>query len=276
MRIPVFILLILFVFDGFGQSTNTIYLWPGNVPGQTAPKHKPVLTDNQSGNVTRITDITNPAIVVFNPSKSNAKNLSVVVCPGGAYKYLGINKEGYEVAQWLNSFGVTAYVLQYRVPDNQVGALQDVQRALRIVRNIDSSQVVGVMGFSAGGSLSAKAATLFYADSYSPVDELDSLSCRPDFAALIYPAYLDLGENRSLTPELTITGETPPFFIFGTADDTYGNSSLVMATVLRDKKIPVEMHFLAKGGHGYGLRKGNVAAEAWPRFFQQWLNFQKE
>lgn len=271
MRIPIFILLILFVFDGFGQATDTIYLWPGNVPGQIAPKHKPVLTDNQSGNVTRITDITNPAIVVFNPAKSIAKNLSVVVCPGGAYKYLGIDKEGYEVAQWLNSLGITAYVLQYRVPDNQIGALQDVQRALRIVMGIDSAQVIGVMGFSAGGSLSARAATLFSANSYSPVDKLDSLSCRPDFAALIYPAYLDLGENRTLTPELTITGETPPFFIFGTADDTYGNSSLVITTALRDKKIPVELHFLPAGGHGYGLRKGNVAAEAWPTLLQQWL-----
>ncbi len=271
MRIPIFILLIFFVFDGFGQATDTIYLWPGNVPGQTAPKHKPVLTDNQSGNVTRITDITNPAIVVFNPAESIAKNLSIVVCPGGAYKYLGIDKEGYEVAQWLNSLGITAYVLQYRVPDNQFGALQDVQRALRIVKDIDSAQVIGVMGFSAGGSLSARAATLFSADSYLPVDKLDSLSCRPDFAALIYPAYLDLGENRTLTPELTITGETPPFFIFGTADDTYGNSSLVITTALRDKKIPVELHFLSAGGHGYGLRKGNVAAEAWPSLLPQWL-----
>jgi acetyl esterase/lipase len=264
-----FISFILLMYNGFGQ--DTIYLWPGNVSGETAPKHQPIITDNKSGDVTRITDITNPALIVFKPENKVHSKTSVIVCPGGAYQYLAIDKEGYEVANWLNSLGTTAYVLQYRVPDKKAGALQDVQRAIRLVRNVDSSQAIGIMGFSAGGSLSARAATNFKKVTYEPADQTDTLSCRPDFAALIYPAYLDLGENRTLTPELTIDTDTPPFFLFGAADDKYGNSSLVMTTALRDHQIPVELHIVPKGGHGYGLRKGNVAAETWPRLLQQWL-----
>ena len=128
------------------------------------------------------------------------------------------------------------------------------------------------MGFSAGGSLSARAATLASNKTYLPIDKIDSLSCRPDFALLVYPAYLDLGNNRSLTPELIVNQQTtPPMFIFATADDTYGNSALVMTTALRDAKVPVELHFMPKGGHGYGLRPGNIAAETWPGLAEKWL-----
>jgi len=264
-----FISFILLMYNGSCQ--DTIYLWQGNIPGETAPKHQPVISENKSGGVTRITDITNPALIVFKPDKTVQINTSIIVCPGGAYKYLATDKEGYEVAQWLNSLGITAYVLQYRVPDKKTGALQDVQRAIRFVRNIDSTRTIGIMGFSAGGSLSARAATNFKKITYEPTDLIDRLSCRPDFAALIYPAYLDLGENRTLTPELTIDADTPPFFLFGTADDTYGNSSLVMTSALRDNKIPVELHIVPNGGHGYGLRKGNAAAETWPKLLQQWI-----
>jgi acetyl esterase/lipase len=258
----------------FGFCQDTIYLWPGNVPDETAPKHQPVISENKTGEVTRITDITNPALIVFKPNKNVQTNTSIIVCPGGAYQYLAIDKEGYEVADWLNSLGITAYVLQYRVLNKQTEALQDIQRAIRLVRNIDSTQTIGIMGFSAGGSLSALAATNFKRTTYQHIDLIDQISCRPDFAALIYPAYLDLGENKTLTPELTIGTETPPFFLFGTADDTYGNSSLVMTTALRNNKIPVELHIVPKGSHGYGLRKGNVAAETWPSLLQQWLKIQ--
>jgi acetyl esterase/lipase len=268
-QLIVFITFILISYFGFSQ--DSIYLWPGNVPGETAPKHQPVITANKSGDVTRISDITNPALIVFKPDKTVKISTSIVVCPGGAYQYLAIDKEGSEVAQWLNKLGITAYVLQYRVPDKKVGALQDIQRAIRLVRNIDSTQTIGVMGFSAGGSLSAHAATNFKKSTYKPTDHIDTLSCRPDFAMLIYPAYLDLGENHSLTPELTIGNDTPPVFLFSAADDPYGNSSLVMTTSLRDNKIPVELHIVSKGGHGYGLRKGNVAAEIWPILAEEWI-----
>ncbi|MEI6139984.1 MAG: alpha/beta hydrolase [Mariniphaga sp.] len=269
-----FVLLTLW---SFGQMSQPVYLWPDKVPGETESKHDPVQTPNKDGDVVRLTDVTNPAFFVFKPSAEKSIGAGVIVCPGGGYNILAINKEGYEVAEWLNRQGITAFVLEYRVPKKQEGALMDVQKAIRLIRsNTDSYGIkynkLGVMGFSAGGSLSARAATLASNKTYLPIDKTDSLSCRPDFALLIYPAYLDLGNNRSLTPELIVNQQTtPPMFIFATADDTYGNSALVMTTALRDAKVPVELHFMPKGGHGYGLRPGNIAAETWPGLAEKWL-----
>lgn len=209
--------------NGFSQKEEIIHLWPDQVPGETEAKHTPVKTDNSSGNVTRITDITDPALVIFPASADNNNGAGVIVCPGGGYSILAIDKEGYEVAEWLNTLGFNAFVLQYRVPQKQ---------------------------------------------------EKDVLSCQPDFALLIYPASLDKGENRSLTSELEVNKNTPPMFIFGAADDQHSNSALVMTTSLRDKKVPVEFHLLSKGGHGYGLRSGNIAAETWPKLAGKWLKNQ--
>lgn len=127
------------------------------------------------------------------------------------------------------------------------------------------------MGFSAGGSLSARTSTNFNKKTYVPVDKFDSLSCRPSFTMLIYPAYLDQGPNLTLTPELELSKDVPPIFIFQTADDPYGNSALVMAGALRNAKLPVELHLLSTGGHGYGLRPGKIAAETWPVLAEKWL-----
>jgi acetyl esterase/lipase len=147
---------------------------------------------------------------------------------------------------------------------------------MRIVRDNSqkwniSPEKIGVMGFSAGGSLSARASTLFNKRTYPPVDKSDSLSCRPSFTMLIYPAYLDQGPNFTLTPELELSKDVPPIYIFQTADDPYGNSALIMAGALRNAKLPVELHFLSTGGHGYGLRPGKVAAETWPMLAEKWL-----
>jgi acetyl esterase/lipase len=266
------ILLIIISFQAIAQH-DTIYLWPGNVPGETESKHDPVPTSDTSRGVIRLTDVTNPTLIVFNPEKSIDNGNCIIICPGGAYKYLAVNIEGYEVAAWLNSLGFTACVLHYRVPDKREEALADIQRAIQIIRQQSNSikSKIGVMGFSAGGSLSANAAVRFDEETYPKIDGADSLSCRPDFCLLIYPASLDEGMGRSLTPSLQIHDNTPPFFIFGTADDVYGNSALVMASALRDNKIPVELHILSNGGHGYGLRPGNIAAETWPKLAEIWL-----
>jgi len=262
--------------SSYSQNQKPVYLWPGQVPGETGSKHDPVQTPDNEREVIRLTDVTNPGFLVFKPSKENNNGAGIIVCPGGGYEILAINLEGYEIADWLTKQGFTAFVLQYRVPKKQEGALMDAQRAMRIIRN-DAVKYglkphqLGIMGFSAGGSLSARAATQYSKKTYSPVDKSDSLACRPDFALLIYPAYLDLGTSRSLTPELTVNQNTPPMFLFATADDTYSNSALVMATALRDAKVPVELHLLAKGGHGYGLRQGNIAGETWPKLAEIWL-----
>lgn len=262
--------------NSFSQKNEIIYLWPGKVPGELKGKKTPGIDTVRKDNVLRYNEITNPAIEVFLPNPKTGNGAAVIICPGGGYNILAYNLEGTEIAAWLNKLGFAAFVLQYRIPNKKEGALQDAQRAIRIVKrdakrwNINPEKI-GIMGFSAGGSLSARASTNFNRKTYSPVDETDSLQCRPAFAMLIYPAYLDQGSNLSLTPELTISKEVPPMFLFQTADDPYGNSVLVMAGAMRNAKLPVELHLLPTGGHGYGLRQGNPAADTWPVLAESWL-----
>jgi acetyl esterase/lipase len=269
--------LMLLTVCSFSQNNTLVYLWPEKVPGEVKEKQPPVIAASKNDNVLRYSEVTDPAIEVRLADPANTNGCGVIVCPGGGYNILAYDKEGTEIATWLNKLGYSAFVLQYRVPDKRDGALQDVQRAVRIVREnanhwkLDPEKI-GVMGFSAGGSLSARASILFNKKTYRPVDKADSLSCRPSFTMLIYPAYLDQGPNQTLTPELQLNKEVPGMFIFQTADDPYGNSALVMATSLRNAKIPVEMHLMPSGGHGYGLRPGLTASEMWPKLAGNWLN----
>lgn len=277
MKYTLFLILSgLFTIQLYSQSVDTLYLWPGVVPGESSPKAAPVLSSDTSRQVTRIAEVTDPVILTYRPAPDKNNGAGVVVCPGGGYNILAIDLEGYEIAAWLNTMGYTAFVLEYRVPRKREGALQDIQRAIRIIRsrskewNLDPGKL-GVLGFSAGGSLAARAETHYNERTYPSVDAADSLSCRPDFALLIYPAYLDEGPGGSLTPGLHVDVHTPPTFIFSTADDHYSHSALVMAEALREAQVPVEMHLMPKGGHGYGLRKGNPAAELWPRLAATWM-----
>ncbi len=260
-----------------GQSPKVIHLWPEAVPAETKAKAADVISDDHNGNVVRIASVTDPVMEVFEPVDGNTTGIGVVVCPGGGYQILAIDLEGYEIAKWLNSLGITAFVLHYRVPSNPAGALMDAQRAIRLVRDqygnrVPSISKVGVMGFSAGASLSARVSTRYRDKIYKHLYVNDTLSARPDFTLLIYPAYLDEGRGRSLTPAIKVDSKSPPMFIFQTADDFYGNSALVMAGALRDQKVPVELHFMATGGHGYGLRPDNPAAEMWPALAAKWLS----
>lgn len=260
----------LFLFVGMEvmAQQRTIELWPDKVPGAVKAKQAPVEDLKTEPGIIRITEVTNPTLVVYEPS--GVKNgIGVIVCPGGGYGILAYDKEGTDVAQWLAKQGFTAFALAYRVPGQRDGALQDIQRAIRLARQEFKLDQVGAIGFSAGGSLTARAATRFNENTYPKMDTADDLSCRPDFAMLIYPAYLDDGANRTLTPELTLSEQTPPMFIFSTSDDFFGNSALVMTQALRDHKIPVELHFMAVGGHGYGMRAG--AGLQWPPLAEKWL-----
>jgi acetyl esterase/lipase len=270
------LLLILITQASFSQKNDLVHLWPGKVPGEAKEKSISVTGASENDNIIRISEVTDPAFEVFLPGNSVKNQAGVIICPGGGYHILAWDLEGTEIAAWLNKNGYAAFVLQYRVPQKRDGALQDVQRAMRIIRN-DASKYgvdpkkIGVMGFSAGGCLTARTSTRFNKKTYTPVDKSDSLSCRPSFAMLIYPAYLDQGDGLSLTPELQISSDTPPMFIFQTADDQYGNSAIVMAQSLRNAKIPVELHLMPSGGHGYGLRPGNYAAETWPVLAEKWM-----
>lgn len=246
-------------------------IWPDKRPAEVVLKKGKMKQTMGEDDILRIQQMPVPTLQKF-PVVKSPKGKVVIVCPGGGYQILAVNHEGTEIAQWLNALGYTAYVLRYRVPDNREGALQDVQRAIRIARAENPGKQVGVMGFSAGASLTARAATRFQSPSYTATDETDTQSARPDFAALIYPAYMDEGEHHTLTPELTITEQTPPFFVFQTADDPYGNSALVISQALRNHKIPVQLHIYEKGGHGYGLRANLAeAASKWPKLMEEWL-----
>lgn len=246
-------------------------IWPDKRPVEVVLKKGKMKQTMGEDDILRIQQMPVPTLQKF-PVVKSPKGKVVIVCPGGGYQILAVNHEGTEIAQWLNALGYTAYVLRYRVPDNREGALQDVQRAIRIARAENPGKQVGVMGFSAGASLTARAATRFQSPSYTATDETDTQSARPDFAALIYPAYMDEGEHHTLTPELTITEQTPPFFVFQTADDHYGNSALVISQALRNHKIPVQLHIYEKGGHGYGLRANLAeAASKWPKLMEEWL-----
>ena len=184
------------------------------------------------------------------------------------------DKEGTEVAAWLNSVGIAALVLKYRVPHSREGALQDVQRALSLARaratewNIDPKRL-GVMGFSAGGNLAAKASTRFDERAYPPIDALDGHSCRPDFAVLVYPAYLD--KDGRVAPDLNLQAKIPPTLIVHSEDDkNFVTGSKVYHATLDEAKAPHEFLLYATGGHGYRLRS-EKDARAWPQAAVEWL-----
>ena len=245
----------------------TIDLWPGGVPGQTETKAQP--KTRNAHEVLYLDKVTSPTLEEFKPT-TEANGKAVIVCPGGAYSVLAYDKEGQEVARWLAGQGFTAYVLAYRVPNNRLGALQDAQRALRTARS-KGFHDVGIIGFSAGASLACRASTLWHAPAYEPQDDIDRLSCQPNFCILIYPAYLDEGEGGTLTPELSVSAETPPLFVFGTEDDVkYSAPSCITITdAMRRAGAPVELHYLPRGGHGYGMRTG--VGLVWPKLAEAWL-----
>lgn len=272
-----------------GSEPQEIALWPGVAPGEKGdigeekditppdPKVKP------EEYIVRLGNVSKPTIAVYPAPKEKATGAAVVVCPGGGYSILAMNLEGTEVCKWLNSIGVTAALLKYRVPgrkglERYTAALQDAQRAVGMVRhrakewNIDPKRI-GILGFSAGGHLSATASNTTEARTYPAVDEADKESCRPDFTVLIYPAYLT--EEKDLTkmaPEIKVTANTPPAFIAMTQDDPVKvESAFVYAQALHSAKVPVELHIYPVGGHGYGLRPSANAVSHWPDRVAEWM-----
>ncbi|MHC4643323.1 MAG: alpha/beta hydrolase [Planctomycetota bacterium] len=253
---------------------ETIHLWPKGYLGETG-KPAQVVMPSEGDNITRLTDVTDPSITVYKPAATQAPTAAVLVCPGGGYNILAIDLEGTEIAEWLNSNGITAVVLKYRVPDNRSGAFEDVQRAMALIRhhaadwNIDPVRV-GVIGFSAGGNLAGKLSTDFQTKSYDPVDEADRLSCRPDFAILVYP-YL-LAKDGKLADDMNVVPETPSTILIHAQDDWVdADSSILYYRALKKVKVPSELHVFPSGGHGYGLRSSKHAVSCWPKLCEVWL-----
>jgi len=254
---------------------TTIDVWPeGKMPGNGASGSETNVS-SKGDDVQRITNVSRPTLAVFPAAKGGSPAPAMIVCPGGGYSYVTYNKEGTEIAAWLNSNGVTAVVLKYRVPHNREGALQDVQRALSLARthagewNIDPKRL-GIIGFSAGGNLAAKASTLFDNRSYPAMDAVDQQSCRPDFVVLVYPAYLD-DKNGHIAQDLNLKANIPPTLIVHNEDDkTFAPGSKLYDAALTEAHVPHEFLFYATGGHGYALHC-TKEAKAWPQDALVWL-----
>jgi acetyl esterase/lipase len=265
-------------------------VWPGKVPGENAPPGPEKILDQKPGEkpVKRLTNVSKPTITIFRPARDKDTGAAVVICPGGGYHILAWDLEGEEVARWLNSIGVTGIVLKYRVPrpsdlpkDKQPqGPLQDAQRALSLVRSkaadwqLDAKRI-GVLGFSAGGHLAASAATNFDRRAYEAGDDIDKISCRPDFAILIYPAYLLAKDKDELAPEIRVRKECPPtFFVHAGDDPIKADNSVLMYLALKRAGVRAELHVYAAGGHGFGLRPSAQPCSAWPQRCADWLRTQ--
>ena len=288
---------------GLPQPVETIVLWPKGAPD--APSKPLTETVNERSTDSLVSDravfgISRPRMAVFRPDRPNGA--AVLIMPGGGYKWVVVDKEGYEMARWLAARGFTAFVLFYRLPGEGWTSgpdtpLIDAQRAMRLIRHrageyrIDPERVAA-MGFSAGGHVCASLSTRFAARVYDPVDAADRLSARPLCAAPIYPvvsmdpAIAHLGSREKLlgmaptpaaeaaySPDRTVPADAPPHFLLHAEDDDVVpvDNALRLHAALRAQKVPVELHLFAHGGHGFGLRKAmGKPVEVWPDLWRAW------
>ncbi|MGI9244529.1 MAG: alpha/beta hydrolase [Verrucomicrobiales bacterium] len=267
----------------------TLDLWPGQPPGarrelpaeadQTKPEDKLIA----GRRIIKLGNVVTPQIAVYKPAPDKDCGAAVVICPGGGHHILAYDLEGTEVAEWLNSIGVTGIVLKYRVPRRNPEkrwemAVQDGQRAVSVVRanaekwGIDPGRI-GILGFSAGGETAGRV-SLFGDDGrqYEAIDETDEVSSRPDFSVLIYAAGF-VGKNKQLREDIQITASAPPAFFVTTFDDFVDPlNSLLYAAELKRHGIQTELHLFAEGGHGYGLRHvDGLPVTDWPKACEAWL-----
>jgi acetyl esterase/lipase len=263
--------------------SSPIKLFPKGAPGETKKLTETTDRNSKVGGepIIRLGNVDTPEITIYNAPDEIAMGSAMIVCPGGAYEILAYDLEGTEVCEWLNSIGVTAVLLKYRVPRREGKAkhevaLQDAQRAISYVRanaeklNIDPDRI-GIMGFSAGAHLSAMASNNYKEKTYPKVDAVDTVSSKPNFCLLVYPAYLS-GENFGLAPEVKVSADTPPTMIVQAENDKpYIDSSLFYFYALKQAGVPAWLHLYSKGGHGYGLRDTGCAVNEWPDRAEDWM-----
>jgi acetyl esterase/lipase len=265
---------------------------------QSAPKPMPLWPQGAPGAVGKAeTDI--PTLAAYVVPEGRGVGTAVIVCPGGGYQHLAMDHEGEQIARWLNSIGVTAFVLKYRLGPTYHHPIElgDAQRAIRTVRTKAAEYRVrpdriGIMGFSAGGHLASTAGTHFDAGDPGAADPIDRASSRPDFLVLCYPVisfttpYTHrgslrslLGDNpdpklvESLSNELQVTAQTPPTFLFHTTTDTTvpPENSALFYLALRKAGVPAELHIYERGPHGVGLAPTDEALSTWSGRLSDWL-----
>jgi acetyl esterase/lipase len=277
----------------FAADPLVVNVWPGETPGDTGIKGEETSRIHRSplvGPTKLITNVTKPTLTVYLPPKDKNTGTAMVICPGGGYWDLYWELEGEEVAAWLNSRGMTGIILKYRVPrragdvrgEPAPGPLLDAQRAVSLVRSRATDwginpKRIGMVGFSAGGHLALATATSFEKRMYEPIDEIDKVSSRPDFAVLCYSGYLKAKDKDEISPSIRIAADTPPIFLAHANDDSekVGGSiaehSAFMYVALKRANIPVELHIFANGNHDFGVRQNDKLASAWTGLCVNWL-----
>lgn len=298
--------------DVVGEDVLEMPIWPGVAPGSAGSAlveeygERPITDGTDAVQDRHVSGVTAPTLTVYLPDDENATGAMVLVCPGGGFSILAIDKEGHDVARWLRSHGIAAAVVKYRLPDPDVGvfvrngSIPDVQRAIRITRanadqwNIDP-QRIGVAGFSAGGYLTAAVGTLFDHGDPQSDDSIERQSCRPDFIAPIYPLIsLDMERERrggmlermlgtpvtdqtinEFSLDQRVTSETPPTFLVHAHDDGLSvEHSVRFYLALRREGVPAEMHVFSQGGHGYGIRQRGLPVSDWPSRWLDWMRME--
>jgi acetyl esterase/lipase len=293
------LIIILFPTAVLAQS-DILKVWPDGVPGSIQSDTYVERSTTDNGVISRIDRVTDPLLYVFLSPADISTGYAVVICPGGGYGMLASNHEGFAVARWLNENGISAAILKYRLPsddimkDKSVGPLQDAQEAMRIMRrnapewNINPDNI-GIMGFSAGGHLASTLSTHYDEKVYEALDET---SARPDFSLLIYPvitmdaSFTHRGSRVNLigndpsedivnhfSNELQIDADTPPAFLIHSTDDRTVpvRNSIVYFEGLKKNNVTAELHIFEKGGHGYGLAPDGGTESSWPGLCISWL-----
>ncbi|HJZ94296.1 MAG TPA: alpha/beta hydrolase [Gemmataceae bacterium] len=302
MRIPwlpsLLAVLILAAPAPAADKPEVIELWPGKAPdepgtiGAETVRMSPKL-DRKQVEVTEstrlVTNVTKPTITVYRPARDKDTGTAILICPGGGYWNLYWELEGEEVAAWLNSIGITGIILKYRVPrrpDDTQGEparrpLQDAQRAVSLVRGKAKEwgiapDRIGIVGFSAGGHLAVATATGFEKRTYEPTDEIDKISCRPDFAIPVYSGYLKAKDKDELAPGLSVPKGTPPMFLVHGGADIISEPehSVVMYRALKRAGVSAELHIYANAAHDFGVRRTDRPCSTWMDSCAAWMRHQ--
>lgn len=286
-----------FIFSCIAIAQNEeVELWKAQIPNEIENESYKEIKVYEDSVLVKIKQVKIPTLTIYHPKKPNGT--AVIICPGGGYQHLSVRKEGYKVAEWLNTLGITAFVLKYRLPsdcimkDKTIGPLQDAQEAIRYVRRNASKlgineNKIGVLGFSAGGHLSATLSTRFDDDIY----QHDEISAKPNFSILIYPVISMEASIAHYNSKTNLLGKSPsqelidsyslekqvhsqmsPIFLVHAADDqsVSDKNSIYYYLALKEYAVPVEIHIYHQGGHGFGLGNGKTN-QYWPNHCADWL-----
>ncbi len=293
----ILLLLCILSFIPIHSQTHEFELWEGKIPNAIQNSDYQEIRIFQDSIVSKVKQVSIPTLTLFQPKNPNGS--AILIFPGGGYEHLTMSKEGFKVAEWLNTLGITAIVVKYRLPsdlimnDKSIGPFQDAQEAMRVVRrNADKWQIdtekIGVLGFSAGGHMAATVSVRYNDLVY---DVNDAISAKPNFSILVYPVISmesDITHNRSksnllghsptqasietYSNEKQVNASTPMTFLVHATDDSSVpvENSLRYFDALKNHKVPVELHVYENGGHGFGLGR-NGTNEAWTTHCEIWL-----